>query len=102
MVSSNRSHIHRLEHELAEIAKFADQLPGVPREPLKAVHDLDRQRNNTVLSLDELGCWGALEQKTRLKNVHATSSSASAGFLNGRSSPRVTAVGANQSRRFGA
>ena len=54
LVSTNRSHIHRLETEFAEFAKLADQLPDVPRELLKAVHDQDRQRNKTGLSPDEL------------------------------------------------
>src|SRR5271165_1431446 len=48
-------------------------------------------------SLDEnegkIGCWGATEQKTGLSKFQATSSKTSAGFLNGRNSPRVTASG---------
>src|SRR6516162_7658608 len=43
LVATNRSHFHRLETELGELAKLADQLPDVPRELLKTVHDLDRQ-----------------------------------------------------------
>jgi hypothetical protein len=39
------------------------------------------------------GCWGATEQKTGLSKFQATSSRTSAGFLNGRNSPRVTASG---------
>ena len=54
LVSTNRAHIHRLETELGEIAKLADQLPDVPRELLKAVHDLDRYRNKTGLNPDQL------------------------------------------------
>jgi hypothetical protein len=54
LVSTNRSQIHRLETEFTELAKLADQLPGVPRELLKAVHDLHQQRNNTGLNQDEL------------------------------------------------
>ena len=54
VVSTSRSHIHRLETEFAELAKLADQLPDVPRELLKAVHDLDRQRNKTGLNPDDL------------------------------------------------
>jgi hypothetical protein len=53
-VSTSRSHIHRLETELGEIAKLADGLPDVPRELLKAVRDLDRQRTRTGLNPDEL------------------------------------------------
>src|ERR1700758_23969 len=45
----------------------------------------------TALSPAEHGCWGATEQKTGLSKFQATSSMASAGFLNGRNSPRVTA-----------
>ena len=40
-----------------------------------------------------IGCWGATEQKTGLSKFQATSSRTSAGFLNGRNSPRVTASG---------
>jgi len=40
-----------------------------------------------------VGCWGATEQKTGLSKFQATSSRTSAGFLNGRNSPRVTASG---------
>jgi len=54
LASTNRSHIHRLETEFAELAKLADDLPDVPRELLKAVHDLGRQRNKTGLNPDEL------------------------------------------------
>jgi hypothetical protein len=50
VLSTNRSHIHRLETELGELAKLADELPDVPRELLKAIHDLDRQRNKTGLN----------------------------------------------------
>jgi len=39
---------------MLEIAKLSDQLPDVPRELLKAVHDLDRQRNKTGLNPEEL------------------------------------------------
>ena len=39
------------------------------------------------------GCLGWKEQKTGLRPVHATSPSASAGFLSGRSSPRITDSG---------
>src|ERR1700730_6859300 len=42
---------------------------------------------------ERLGCWGATEQKTGLSKFQATSSRTSAGFLNGRNSPRVTASG---------
>jgi hypothetical protein len=41
----------------------------------------------------KFGCWGATEQKTGLSKFQATSSRTSAGFLNGRNSPRVTASG---------
>ena len=41
----------------------------------------------------DLGCLGWKEQKTGLRPVHATSPSASAGFLSGRSSPRITDSG---------
>ncbi|HXM03762.1 MAG TPA: hypothetical protein VN939_14215 [Chthoniobacterales bacterium] len=54
LVSTNRSHIHRFETELGEIAKLADQSPDVPRKLLKAVHDLDRQRNKNGLNPDQL------------------------------------------------
>lgn len=54
LVSTNRTQIHRLETELGELAKLADQLAGVPRELLKAVHDLDGQRSKTGLNPDEL------------------------------------------------
>jgi hypothetical protein len=54
LVFTNRSRIHRLETEFAELAKLADGLPDVPRELLKAIHDLDRQRNKTGLNPDEL------------------------------------------------
>jgi hypothetical protein len=54
LVSTNRSHIHRFETELGEIAKLADQLPDVPRELLKAIHELDRQHTKNGLNPDEL------------------------------------------------
>src|SRR5215471_16458946 len=44
LISTSRSHVHRLETELRDLAKLADALPDVPRELLKAVHDLGRQR----------------------------------------------------------
>ena len=54
LVSTSRSHVHRLETEFAGLAKLADELPDVPRELLKAVHDPDRQRNKTGLTPEEL------------------------------------------------
>jgi hypothetical protein len=54
LVSTSRSHVHRLETELGELAKLADALPDVPRDLLKAIHDLGRQRNKTGLNPDEL------------------------------------------------
>ena len=44
-------------------------------------------------SMNVIGCLGWKEQKTGLRPVHATSPSASAGFLSGRSSPRITDSG---------
>jgi hypothetical protein len=54
LLSTSRSHIYRLETEFAELAKLADALPDVPQELLKAVRDLDGQRNKTGVSPDEL------------------------------------------------
>jgi len=54
LVSTSRSHIHRLETEFAELARLADQLADVPRELYKAIHELDRQRNKSGLNPDEL------------------------------------------------
>jgi DNA repair ATPase RecN len=54
LVSTNRSHIHRLETELGEIAKLADQLSDLPRDLAKALHELNRQRTKTGLNPDEL------------------------------------------------
>jgi hypothetical protein len=63
LISTNRSHIHRLGTELGEIAKLADQLPDVPCELLKAVHDQDRQRRGTGLHPDQLrGCLDKLKE----------------------------------------
>src|SRR5215469_13041791 len=47
LISTSRSHIDRLETEFAELARLANDLPDVPRELLKAVHDLVRRRNKT-------------------------------------------------------
>jgi hypothetical protein len=54
---------------------------------------LARLEAHKELLRGEPGCWGATEQKTGLSKFQATSSRTSAGFLNGRNSPRVTASG---------
>jgi hypothetical protein len=54
LVSTSRSHIHRLETQLGELAELIDQLPGVPRDLAKAAHELNRQPNKTGLTHDEL------------------------------------------------
>jgi hypothetical protein len=54
LVSTNRSHVHRLETELAGLAKLADELPDTPRELYKAIRELNRQCNKTGLSPEEL------------------------------------------------
>lgn len=54
LVSTNRSYIHHLETELSELAKLADRLPDVPRELLKSVDDLTRQRRGSGLNPDQL------------------------------------------------
>jgi hypothetical protein len=70
LVSTNRSHIHRLETELGEIAKLADRLPHVPRELLKVVHDLDRQRRGTGLNPDQLrGCLDKLKELRVIRKI---------------------------------
>ena len=76
-----------------------------PRLPLPRLSPLQwpptrkrprREPSNSVTGTGGVpapGCWGATEQKTGLSKFQATSSKTSAGFLNGRNSPRVTASG---------
>ena len=69
---------------------FPQQIP-CGRSIIGAVRQKARDRG--IELIQEPGCLGWKEQKTGLRPVHATSPSASAGFLSGRSSPRITDSG---------
>ena len=77
----------------ARLVKQKILLPGVTTLTRLVASVRDRAAGRLWRILAELGCWGATEQKTGLSKFQATSSRTSAGFLNGRNSPRVTASG---------
>ncbi len=69
--------------ETEEWLRTCTIITGEPNELVSQIHT----------RMPVIGCWGAMEQKTGLSKFQATSSRTSAGFLNGRNSPRVTASG---------
>lgn len=90
---------HELEHIrslVGEVCEFATEPDGIEFtaasiEVQRIKEDADyegvRVWFNATLAKARIGCWGATEQKTRLR-IHATSSIDSVGLRSGRNSPR--------------